>query len=185
MDKKWMIPLCIFSVLTFISSIVSTTLVFYSERAHTKINSSTVLAANNEYKSTSIIYYQSNDINLSSLNPGDVKTYSFEIVNNNSNTVKYSIKWQNVNSTWYVKSDTMETHPEEFVYSLTCSDGNKVENQTMPDSKEDKVILTNKELKTSKTNTCQLTITFVNKNIDQSYNLNKIFGGTFKVIVEE
>ena len=142
------------------------------------------LADNNIYKSTSIIYEQNNTINLSSLNPGDTRSYSFDITNNNSDSIKYSIKWEDVTSTWYT-SNTNSSHPEEFVYSLVCSDGSKVENQTMPNTKEEKVIIKNLELKTNKVNTCKLTITFLNKNIDQTYNLNKIFGGTFKVIVEE
>lgn len=184
MDKKWTILLCVFSILTFISSIISTTLIFYSERSHTKINSDSILADSNIYKSISIIYEQNNTINLSSLNPGDTRSYNFDITNNNSDSIKYSIKWEDVISTWYT-SNTNYSHQEEFVYSLVCSDGSKVENQTMPDTKEEKVIINNLELKPNKVNSCKLTVTFLNKNIDQTYNLNKIFGGTFKVIVKE
>lgn len=185
MDKKWLILFCSFSILTFFFSVITCSMIFFSDQAHTKINSEEVLASDKVYKSTSIIYNQSNEIRLSSLNPGDVKTYTFEITNNNSNAIKYAIKWQNVTSTWNVLSQGSATHPEEFVYSITCTDGSHIENQTMPDTNQDKNILKNLELKTNDTNSCSLSITFIKKNEDQSYNLYKSFGGIYKVIVEE
>ena len=61
MGKKWMILLCSFSVLTLICSIISTSLIFYGDRARTQENSNKVLANNNVYKNTLVVYEQDNN----------------------------------------------------------------------------------------------------------------------------
>ena len=62
----------------------------------------------------------------------------------------------------------------------------KIENKQMPlADDEDLTIINNLELKTNKTNDCTITFSFVSKDGDQSYNFNKSFGGTYKVVVEE
>ena len=186
MGKKWMILLCSFSVLTLISSVLCTSLVYFSEQARTDINSKEVVAANNIYKSLSINYDENNTLTLTDLNPGEKITKTFSITNNNSNTINYSIVWNNVSSTWNTGNNYQTAHPEEFIYSLTCSNGEKIENKQMPlADDEDKTIIKNLELKTNKTNDCSITINFVSIDGDQSYNFNKSFGGTYKVIVEE
>ena len=186
MGKKWMILLGSFSVLTLISSVLCTSLIYFSEQARTDINSKEVVAANNMYKSISINYNQNNVLNLSNLNPGDLITKTFSITNNNSNTINYKILWSNVSSTWNTGNNYQTAHPEEFVYTLTCSNGEKIENKQMPlADDEDLTIINNLELKTNKTNDCTITFSFVSKDGDQSYNFNKSFGGTYKVVVEE
>ncbi len=185
MDKKWMILTCLFSVLTFVSSVICSCLVFYNEKARTEVNSSKVLAASNTYKSTTILYNQNNTLSLSSLSPGYSLEQTFSITNNNSNTIKYDIVWDNVTTTWNYSSDGINIHPEEFVYSLTCSNGEKVESKKMPIEKKDYVVLNDLELKTNKSNDCTIKITFINNGADQSYNLNKSFSGTYKVSVKE
>ena len=57
MAKKWMILLCLFSVFTFICSLISTITVISNENARTALNSAEVLASNKTYKNTKI-YYQ-------------------------------------------------------------------------------------------------------------------------------
>ena len=186
MDKKWMILFSVFSVCTLIISAISCTLIIFNEKTHTKINSESILAEKMEYKSSTIFYNQSNTLKLSELNPGDFRSYSFEIVNNNSNTLYYSIKWQNVTSNWNTLNEGYsETHPEEFVYSISCTDGSRIDNQRMPYTGEEKVILENLELKTNSSNACALSVTFLHKDTDQSYNLNKTFSGTYKVLVDK
>ena len=127
-----MILICFFSVLTFISSIICSCLVFYNEKARTEVNSSKVLATSNTYKSTTILYNQNNYLNLSGLNPGDVIEQSFSVTNNNSNTVLYNLEWDNVTTTWNYSNDGSSSHPEELTYSLSCSNGEKIENRSMP-----------------------------------------------------
>lgn len=180
MGKKWMILVCLFSILTFLSSVICTMLVFFNEEARTSLNSNTVIASNKTYKSSSIIYNEPNNLAITGLNPGDSITKSFTITNNNSNTIRYKIVWDNVTSTWNDSG-----HPEEFIYSISCSNGENIGNKQMPIDNKNNTILENLELKTNKTNTCTITITFVNKEIDQSYNINKTFGGTYKVVVTE
>lgn len=185
MGKKWMILLCSFSVATLILTILSSCLVFYSEQARTNINSETVIATNNIYKSTSINYNQNNNLSLSNLVPGDLITHNFSITNNNSNTIYYSIVWNNITSTWENGNNYQAAHPEEFVYNLTCSNGEKIENKQMPINNDDSTIIENLELKTNKTNDCTISFNFKNTGEDQSYNFNKSFGGTYKVIINE
>ena len=186
MDKKWMILFSVFSVCTLVISAISCSLIILNEKTHTKINSETILAEKKEYKSTTIIYNQNNTLKLSELNPGDFRSYSFEVLNNNSNTITYSVVWQNVTSNWNAVSEGYSnTHPEEFVYSISCSDGSKIENQKMPYTGEDKEILKDLELRTNSSNSCTLNINFLHKDTDQSYNLNKSFSGTYKVVVNK
>ena len=185
MDRKCMILTCLFSVLTLISSIICSSLVFYNEKARTEINSEEVLAANNIYKNSTIIYDQNNNLKLSGLNPGFSVQQTFSITNNNSNTIKYNIEWTNVTSTWAENTEGMQSRPEEFIYTVSCSNGEKVENKKMPISEKDYLILENLELKTNSTNNCTIKIDFMNTGMDQTYNLGKSFGGTYKVIIKE
>lgn len=185
MDKKWMILTCFFSVLTFISSIICSCLVFYNEKARTEINSNKVLATSNTYKSATILYNQNNYLSISGLIPGNTIEQSFSITNNNSNTIIYDIEWDNVTTTWNYNNDGLASHPEEFSYALTCSNGEKVENKVMPVDSNDYTIFSNLELKTNKSNECDIKITFINTGNDQSYNLNKSFSGIYKVVVRE
>ena len=53
MAKKWTIVLCFFSMLTFLTSLISTITVILNENARTELNSTEVLATNNTYKSNS------------------------------------------------------------------------------------------------------------------------------------
>jgi hypothetical protein len=121
MDKKLVILVCFLSLLTLISSIICSSLVFFNEKARTEVNSNKVLASNDIYKSTSIIYNNDNTLNLSSLEPGFSLEHQFSIVNNNSNTIKYNIEWSDIISTWNTSENSIPTHPEEFVYSITCT----------------------------------------------------------------
>ena len=186
MAKKWMILLCLFSVFTFICSLISTITVISNENARTALNSAEVLASNKTYKNTNIEYEQTNELFLSGLYPGAQFTHNFSITNNQSNSIKYSIKWYNINSNWNEYSQMIDgSRPEEFVYSINCSNGEKVENKQMPIGNEDLTILDSLELKTNKTNNCSITITFISTGQDQSYNLNKTFKGTYKVVIDQ
>lgn len=185
MDKKWMILTCFFSVVTLIASIASSCLVFFNEESRTKLHSDTIIAENKIYKNVSIVYENSNVIKLSNISPGYNITQKFNITNNNSNTINYRIEWSNVTSTWNNENSITTPHPEEFVYSVSCTNGEKIENKTMPYNNENNVILDNLELKTNKSNECTLTIKFIQNGTDQSYNLNKLFGGTYKVVVKD
>ena len=182
MDKKLTILVCFFSVITLISSLTTSALIFFNEQARTEANSNKVLATNNIYKSTSIVYHQNNTLNLSGLTPGFKLTQTFSISNNNSNTTKYKIEWSDITTTWYdIENDI--SHPEEFVYSISCSNGETLKQTTMP--KNNSIILKGLELKTNKTNECNLTVEFISTGLDQTYNSNKSFRGTYRIIVED
>ena len=66
-----------------------------------------------------------------------------------------------------------------------CSNGEAVKQTTMPTKKETTIILADLELKTNKTNDCSLRVEFINTGQDQSYNNNKSFRGTYKIVVTE
>ena len=186
MKNKWILLAVFFSVVTLISSLTCTVLVYNSEKNKTEVNSNQIIATNKIYKSTSIVYYQDNNLKLSGLEPGYTRSQTFTITNNNSNTIKYDIEWIGVSSTWNTESEEYnEVHPEEFVYKVTCTNGEKTETREMPIIDKDYEILKDLELKTNKTNECTITITFQQKDRDQSYNLNKSFGGTYIVKVKE
>ena len=180
MAKKWMVVLCVFSILTFLCSLVSAVTIIVNENARTELNSTEVLASNNIYKSTNITYDQSNDLNLLNLVPGHNQTNTFTITNNHSSAITYSIKWYNVSSNWKDGG-----HPEEFTYIVKCSNGEQTTEKTMPTNNDDLTIIDNLELKTNKSNTCTFNIQFKSTGLDQAYNLNKTFKGTYKVIVNE
>ena len=185
MAKKWMIVLCFFSVLTFICSLISSVTIIINENARTELNSTEVLASNNTYKVASVNYETSNELNLVNLEPGFQKVNTFTITNNHSNSVFYSIKWYNVVSNWNQPSPGAIPHPEELIYTLSCTNGEQVIDKTMPIDSDDLTIYENMELKTNKSNTCTITIKFKSTGLDQSYNLNKSFKGTYKVIIDK
>ena len=185
MDKKWMILACFFSILTFVTSVICSSLIFYNERNRTEINSEQVLATNNIINSSNIIYKQNNSISLSNINPGFTLNKNFSITNNNSNTIKYKVEWANIVSNWGVGSDIEEAHPEELIYSLSCSNGEKVSNKQVPVDEKNNLIIDNLEVKTNNTNNCTLTIIFKNTGGNQDYNKNKSFGGKYIVSVIE
>jgi len=180
MGKNSMIIIISFSVLTFISSIITTLVIINNENARTELNSNKVLAANHTYISSSITYKESNSFTIENLNPGDSVTKTFTITNNNSKETKYNIYWSNIESNWGIANMYGIIHPEEFQYSLFCSNGEKTELKQVPTSGNED-IYTELTIGTNKTNTCTLTITFEKKEADQSYNLGKSFKGTYNI----
>ncbi len=185
MDKKWMILACFFSILTFITSVICSSLIFYNEKNRTEINSEQVLATKNIFKSSNIIYKQNNSVSITNVEPGFTMNKYFSITNNNSNTVKYKIEWSNVVSNWGLATETEEAHPEELVYSLSCSNGEKISSKQVPVDNKNNLIIDNIEVKTNNTNNCTLTITFIKNGGNQDYNKNKSFGGKYIVSVIE
>ncbi len=181
MGKKWWILICFFSVLTFISSFICVILIHLSEESKTSINSNSILASNNIYINSTIQYDKSNKLNLYDLTPGYTYSNTFSITNNNSNTIYYNITWENVSSTW----NTNSNHPEEFIYYLNCSNGEKTDKKQMPLNNSENIILENLELKTNKTNTCTITIEFIKTQSNEAYNLNNAFGGTYKININK
>ncbi len=181
MNKRLLILTCVFSVLTFISSLMCSLLVYFNERERTNINGQEVLASNNVYKSSSIIYNQNNQIKIENPTPGYSTTYSFSITNNNADLLKYNVEWDNVSSTWEVPNETLIPNPSEFTYYIECSNGTKVDKKKMPTNSDEYIIMKDLEVKAKDTISCSMKIEFVKKDIDQTYNLNKSFVGTYKI----
>ena len=180
MGKNSLILILSFSVLTFISSIICTFVVINNENARTELNSNKVLATNHTYISSSIIYKEDNTFTISNLNPGNTITKTFIITNNNSKETKYTVYWSNITSNWGNANMYGIIHPEEFVYSLNCTNGEKTDPKQVP-TKDNDTIIESITLGTNKTDTCTLTMSFIQKEEDQSYNLEKSFTGTYNV----
>ena len=183
MGKKWSILFCIFSMLTLISSIAYNIFLVSNDKNRTELNSNSVLASNNIYNKIYINYESDNHLNLSNLLPAQSVTKTFSITNNNSKDISYSIVWDNITSTWGLNHyDSSLVHPEEFLYTLSCTDGTTITNQ-MPINNDNNIILDNLTLKSNSINTCIINIEFTFLEKDQSYNFNKIFEGTYKVVI--
>lgn len=183
MGKKWLILLCIFSVLTFISSITYNVFLISNDKNITELNSNSVLASNNTYNKIYINYEYDNHLYLTNLLPTQSISNNFTITNNNTKEITYSILWENIKSNWGTNQyDSSLIHPEELVYSLNCTDGSVVTNQ-MPINNDNNVILDNLKLKTNSINNCVLKVEFIRKETDQSYNFDKSFEGTYKVVI--
>ena len=174
MDKKWMILLCTISILTLISSIICSCIVFYNEQARTETNSNKVLANNYTHKNTTINYYQNNQLNIINITPGYKIEQRFSITNNNSDTIKYNIVWENIKSNWT---------NNDFIYTISCSDGQNITNQVLPNNNEKNIIFQNLELKTNKTNECTIRLEYLNQ--ENTINNNNLFSGTYKIIITE
>lgn len=178
MGKKWLILISTFTILTFLSSLISIFIIISVGNTKSEINGNTLISNGNNYQDTIITYYTDNNLSLANLNPGDRIVKKFTISNENSNDLKYKIFWQSIKSDWQEK----DGKPEEFMYTLMCTKGEKV-NKKMP--LKDEVILEGLELRTNETNDCTLTIEFINNNEDeQAYNLNKNFSGKYTVQIE-
>jgi len=175
MDRKWMIVTCFFSIVTFISSIICSSLIFYNEKNRTEINSEKVLATNTIYKNSTIIYDENNSIDFSNVSPGYTTTKKFSITNNNSNVIKYKIYWSDVVSTF---------EPDKLTYSLSCSNGEKTSGKSIPTEEEDYIIVDNAELKTNSTNNCSITISYTN-NDEYLADQNRSFGGKYQIEIIE
>ena len=175
MDRKWMIVTCFFSIVTFISSIICSSLIFYNEKNRTEINSEKVLATNTIYKNSTIIYDENNSIDFSNVSPGYTTTKKFSITNNNSNVIKYKIYWSDVVSTF---------EPDKLIYSLSCSNGEKTSGKSIPTEEEDYIIVDNAELKTNSTNNCSITISYTN-NDEYLADQNRSFGGKYQIEIIE
>ncbi len=175
MDRKWMIITCFFSIVTFISSVICSSLIFYNEKNRTEINSEKVLATNTVFKNSSIIYNENNMIDFSNVAPGYSTERKFSITNNNSNATKYRIYWSNIISTF-------ET--DKLTYSLSCSNGEKISNKQIPTTEEELNIIDETEIKTNSTNNCTITVTYTN-NDEYIQEQNRSFGGKYQIEIIE
>ncbi|MBQ4030212.1 MAG: hypothetical protein II625_00540 [Bacilli bacterium] len=180
MDRKWMIVACFFSILTFISSIICSSLIFYNEKNRTEINSEKVLATNNIFKTSQIIYKQDSTINFSNVSDGYSVSRTFSVVNNNSNVIKYKVVWSNIVSSY---------DNQMLTYSLSCSNGEKVADKQIPSNDKEYTIIDNVEVKTNSTNNCTITINYSDKEELEEEQpeepTNRSFGGKYQVIIIE
>ena len=177
-----MIVACFFSILTFISSIVCSSLIFYNEKNRTEINSEKVLAANNIYKTSQIVYKQESTINFANVSNGYSVSRTFSVINSNSNTIKFKVVWVNIVSTY---------ENQNLTYSLSCSNGEKVTDKQIPSTDKEYTIIDNVELKTNNIDNCTITINYKEDEVvtEEEAQLeeptNRSFGGKYQVIIIE
>ena len=171
MGKKWMILICFFSILTFISSVITTIILFRIEHNRDEIKTTSLKATTKNYQKNSITYYGDNNISLVDLLPGAKIEKSFSIANINSDTLKYTIKWHNVVSNWNFEN-------ENFIYTLNCDDFEKIIKK-MPTNPEE--IITEQEIKSNSQNNCVLTI----EVLDSEYIPGNEFSASYIISIED
>ena len=181
MSKKLVIFISVFSILTFISSIICTSLVYLNESARTSINSKEVLANSNNFKSISITYDTKNEIDINDLNQNKTIRKNFKITNHNSDDLTLSLKWMNVDTDWYQIDETRGERKNVFNYSISCNGTNIIENKEMPKNNEENT--SQIKLKSNKENECYIDINFQTEN--DIYMTPKRFKGTFKIILDK
>lgn len=172
MDKRLAILISSFSILTFTISLISSILIVNSENARTEKNGSEILSK--EQSNRLLINFETNnELELINLTPGYNLSTNFTIINNSREKIRYNIKWIKVNSS-FKNID----NPESFIYSLNCSNGEKIEEKQMPLSIDEQSIYDNLEINPNEENKCSLFINFKNNEavINPQY-----FKGTIKV----
>ena len=166
MGKKWWILICIFSILTFTSSIITSVLLFNIENHRNEIKTNNLKGTKKIYQNTLITYYGDNDLHLTNLLPGNRIERSFSITNNNSESIEYNIAWENVSTSW-------DEGNENFIYTLTCDDFT-LTSITMPNSDN---IIKNGIINSNKTNNCILTI----ETLQNEFNFENSFDATYTI----
>ena len=165
MGKKWMILICFFCVLTFISSITTTILLFNIENHHDEIKTTGIKGSNKNYQNTFITFNGENNIKIDNIFPGNRIEKSFSITNNNSDSIRYGISWQNITT-------SLTEENENFYYLLKCDDLS-TPIIAMPISNA--TIANNLELKGNHTNNCTITIEVGNDMpLDNNFNASYI-----------
>lgn len=164
MNKKWLILICSFSLLTLICSSISIILLANIEKTHGEMNSNNILGNKKDIKKVTITYYENNNIDLI------IKEKRFAIANTNSDTIKYKIEWENTN--------IINTTITNYNITLSCSNGEKITKE-IPTTKN--IIFENLELKTNQTNNCMISL----NEINPTEATDKTLEATYKIIIDE
>ena len=164
MERKLLWILCVLSIFTFTTSLFSTLLIYYNDSNHTKVNSSSVINKKTKHKKSMIVYENGNHVEIRNVNSEYDKNYLIRIVNDNSDEIRYTIKWTNVISDWN-SSDYLN-----FTYYANCDNGVVIDRQIMPFSNEEKVIVPTLVVNSNKVVSCGININYNTNYIEQTSN---------------
>ena len=112
----------------------------------------------------SIVYTNGQELRGESIEPGWRLSKTFTVENTGTVEATYNINWENLTNTFVNKGD--------LVYTLTSTNsGGTLTETQMPDSGEHVSILSNIKIAPEVTQTYTLTVTYKNRDADQSSDL--------------
>ena len=128
-----------------------------------------------ETGSLSIVYTNGQELRGEDILPGWSETKTFTVENTGTVEATYNINWENLTNTFVNKGD--------LVYTLTSTNsGGTLTETQMPDSGEHVSILSNIKIAPEVTQTYTLTVTYRNRDADQSSDMGKSLIGKIEVV---
>ena len=165
MERKLLWIICVLSIFTFTTSLFSSLLVYFNDNNHTKVNSNSIINKKTRYKKSMIVYENGYHIDIRNVGVDFERDYLIRIVNDNSDDINYVIKWYNVESDWNL------TDYQNFIYSVNCDNGVLIENQHMPYSKEEKIIVSPLVVSSNKVVSCGIKVKYNSNYLEQTSNM--------------
>ena len=158
MTKAWMYFSGSIFILTFICSIIGTTLVFQSFSMKTNIESNQIIESNS-YENITITYHGSRHLEDSS-----EANKSFTIKNNNPHKITYSIIWSKIKN------------GNNYLYDINCTDNESKTAINIIDNKQTLDLDSNLE------KTCYINLYHKSDILENEENI--LFSGEYKIIIE-
>ncbi len=164
MERKLLWILCIVSIMTFASSLFSSLLIYFNENNHTRVNSSNIINTKTKYKKSLIVYETGKSVSIKDVAGLFEKDYWVSITNDNSDDIIYQIMWKNVTSDWNTTDNV------NFVYGVSCDNGVVIDNNVMPNTNEEKVIVGAIVVSANKSVACGIKVRYAGNYLEQSNN---------------
>ena len=122
----------------------------------------------------SIVYTNGQELRGENVLPGWSETKTFTVENTGTVEATYNINWENITNTFVNKTD--------LVYTLTSTNsGGTLSETQIPNSGEHIGILSNIKIQPGVTQTYTLTVTYKNRDADQSSDMGKSLIGKIEV----
>lgn len=123
----------------------------------------------------SIVYTNGQELRGENILPGWSETKTFTVENTGTVEASYNINWENITNTFVNKSD--------LVYKLTSTNGGGTLNETqVPESGEHVNVIGNIKIAPETIQEYSLTITYKNRDADQSSDMGKSIIGKIEVL---
>lgn len=193
MEKKSVVFLTVIAVATLLVAVVGATFAYFSTTVSSNVGTTdgkynnTAEVTTAKFSSTTITFGMTGEGNrlvMTDVIPGTSKEATFTVKNDGSTDIDYNISWTDVTNNFGETVDGVVGHPEELVYSLSCTGGTSYTGTetTMPTTAG--VIASNLKVTAGQTATCTITATFKETNDNQNYNQGRSFSGTINVNTE-
>lgn len=134
------------------------------------------ISLNTFNKNMEVTYTDTSNVTLVNAYTGESISKTFTVENTGNTDVYYNVVFENVVNNF--------GEPSELVYNITETGNNAYKSETvMPVSNS--TILSDIKIKTGETHYYVMQITFLEKDYDQSYNMNKTFSSNINVVPSE